>query len=103
MPLETLEQAVNEISDRDGSWWPFLWLRPEKQAHLSLRRTVGLAILYGLPSSALMSIALSMLRPLAAAELATVAFAFPMLCLFFGSVVIAPMWNRRADRLRARG
>jgi len=30
------------------------------------------------------------------------AAAFPALFLFTGSVVVAPMWNRRADRLRAR-
>jgi hypothetical protein len=27
---------------------------------------------------------------------------FPLLFLFIGSVVVAPMWNRRADRLRRK-
>ena len=32
MSLDELEEAVNEITDKDWSWWPFLWLRPAKQA-----------------------------------------------------------------------
>jgi hypothetical protein len=38
-------------------------------------------------------------------EMLYAAFAFPMLFLFTGSVVVAAAWNRRADpqRIRARG
>ncbi|HSO32631.1 MAG TPA: hypothetical protein VLT33_08945 [Labilithrix sp.] len=100
--MDALEETINEISDRDWSWWPFLWLRPEKHVQLSLARIVSLAVLYGLPCSVLMGVATSVLRALSTAELLFTAFAFPLLFLFSGSVLVAPMWNRRAERLRSR-
>ena len=100
--LDHFEEAVNEISDRESSWWPFLWLRPAKHAELSLTRIALLSVLYGLPCSALMSVVLSVCRPSVPSEIVTTAFAFPLLFLFCGSVIVAPMWNRRAARVRAR-
>ena len=102
MSLDRLEDVVNDVSDRDWSWWPFLWLRPEKSAHLSLTRTLSLSVLYGLPASVLMGFGASFLRAPSLPELLFTAMAFPMLFLFTGSVVVAPMWNRRADRLGTR-
>jgi hypothetical protein len=102
MSLDRLEDVVNDVSDRDWSWWPFLWLRPEKNAHLSLTRILSLSVLYGVPSSVLMGFGITLLRAPSMSELFFTAVAFPALFLFTGSVVVAPMWNRRADRLRAR-
>ena len=101
MALDQLEDIVNEVSDRDWSWWPFLWLRPEKHADLSLARMASLAVLYGVPSSALMALGVFLFRTPSVQEIALTSACFPLLFLFIGSVVVAPMWNRRADRLRA--
>ncbi len=101
MELDQLEDVVNEVSDRDWSWWPFLWLRPEKREHLSLGRSLTLSVLYGVPCSVLMGFGTSVLRTPSLPELLFTAAAFPLLFLFTGSVLVAPMWNRRADRLRA--
>ncbi len=103
MELDALEETVNEISDRDWSWWPFLWMRPEKHAKLSLLRIGSLSVLYGVPCSVLIGFALSLLRASSLTERLFTAVTFPLLFLFAGSVVVAPMWNRRAERLRARG
>ena len=100
--IDRLEDVINDVSDRDWSWWPFLWLRPEKTAHLSLTRILSLSVLYGVPASVLMGLAVHVLRAPSTPELLFTAFAFPMLFLLTGSAVVAPMWNRRADRLRAR-
>lgn len=102
MPLQRIEEAVNEVSDRDWSWWPFIWLRPEKHVALSLSRVVVLSLLYGVPSSLLMAVGVGAFRALTVPELVQTAASFPVVFLFMGSLVIAPMWNRRADRLRAR-
>ena len=102
MRLDELEEIVNAISDRDWSWWPFLWLRPEKRDDLSLARVMGSSMLYGIPSSLLMMFAITLSRAPSLAEMAFTAVAFPMLFLFAGSALVAPMWNRRAERLRAR-
>jgi hypothetical protein len=102
MELDALEDTVNEITDRDWSWWPFLWLRPEKHVRLSLTRIVSLSVLYGVPCSVLMGFAFSLLRASSLTERLFSAVTFPLLFLFAGSVLVAPMWNRRAERLRAR-
>jgi hypothetical protein len=102
MSLDDLEASVNEVSDKDWSWWPFLWLRPEKLEHLSLGRVASMSMLYGAPASALMAVGMKLQYAATRTELVATGMFFPLLFLFFGSVVVAPMWNRRADRLRAR-
>ena len=100
--MNQLEEAVNELTDKDWSWWPFLWLRPEKHAPLSLARVASLSLLYGVPASVLMALVAN-LHPEHAPSMAESVFAiavFPLLFLFIGSVLVAPMWNRRAERMR---
>lgn len=102
MSMDRLEESVNEVSDKDWSWWPFLWLRPEKHQHLSFARIVLVSMLYGVPASALMALGIKLQYAATRSELVGTGLCFPLLFLFFGSVVVAPMWNRRSERLRAR-
>ncbi len=102
MRFDDLEETINEISDRDWSWWPFLWLRPEKHAELSLSRVIALSLLYGLPCGVLTATASSLVHTGSLAETLFLPLAFPLMFLFAGSAIVAPMWNRRAERLRAR-
>ncbi|MDB4946702.1 MAG: hypothetical protein JWP97_6236 [Labilithrix sp.] len=101
MIVDNLEKAINEISDKDWNWWPFLWLRPDPGSRLSLGRLSVVAVLYGLPISMVVGLLTRRFgSPPAAFPL--VLAGFPMLLLFVGSVIVAPMWNRRAERLRGR-
>jgi hypothetical protein len=102
MSMDQLEAAVNEVSDTDWSWWPFLWLRPEKQERLAFWRIASIAMLYGLPVSALVEVGIKLQYAATLPELAATGLFFPLLFVILGSVLVAPMWNRRADRLRAR-
>jgi len=102
MRLDEIEETVNQISDRNGSWWPFLWLRPEKHVPLTLTRVISLSMLYGIPCSLLTTLAGAYVRAPSPPEALFTALAFPMLFLFSGTALVAPMWNRRAARLRAR-
>ena len=102
MRFEELEETINEISDRDWSWWPFLWLRPEKHAALTLSRVMALSLLYGLPCGVLTATAASLMRAASHSDSLFLSLTFPLLFLLAGSAIVAPMWNRRAERLRAR-
>ena len=102
MSLDAFEEAVNEVSDKDWTWWPFLWLRPQQHEPLGLARVVAFSFLYGLPCSGLACLALAFVRPETRAMVPFVGLGFPLAFLFLGSVIIAPMWNRRAERLRRR-
>jgi hypothetical protein len=102
MSIELLEEVVNEVSDSDRSWWPFLWLRPAKHVELSLRRLVTIAVLYGGPMSALVGTLLVLLVPHARPAVPGVMTGVAAVFLFVPTVVIGPMWNRRAKRLGRR-
>lgn len=102
MAMDELEAAINDVSDKDWSWWPFLWLRPEKRSRLSVGRIATLAVLYGLPASVLTEVGIKFHYAASLPELVGSALFFPVFFLVIGSVMVAPMWNRRADRLRAR-
>jgi len=102
MSLDHLEEAINEVTDKDRSWWPFLWLRPEKHVALSLPRLFVISLLYGLPLGALSALLVTLAEPRARANAAPLLALFPLAFFFFATVVIGPMWNRRAERLRRR-
>jgi hypothetical protein len=102
MSMDHFEESVNAVSDKDWSWWPFLWLRPEKQERLTLVRVASIAMLYGAPASALMALGIKLQYAATRPELVAMGLFFPVMFLCLGSVVVAPMWNRRSDRLRAR-
>lgn len=101
MSIDDLEETINNVSDDDRSWWPFLWMRPEQHARFSLVKLAALALLYGLPVGGLAAIAIAWLEPVSRAEAPVAAAGFPLMFFLFGSVFIAPMWNRRAERLTA--
>lgn len=102
MPIDALEKKVNSVTDKDGAWWPFLWLRPHKHVSLTLDRLCMLAVLYGAPGGMLLAVGFALLYPSQREKAALVALGFPMLLLFIATAIIGPMWNRRAERLRRR-
>lgn len=102
MPLDSLEKTVNAVTDKDSAWWPFLWLRPHKHASLTLDRLCMMAVLYGAPGGLLLATGYALLFPSKREIAPLIALAFPMLLLFVATVIVGPMWNRRAERLRKR-
>lgn len=102
MPTDAFEEAVNEVSDTDWTWWPFLWLRPQKSEPFTLLRVLAIAILYGAPCSGMTAMLLRSGSAEAQRYLPSALVAYPLAFLFLGSVVIAPMWNRRAARERKK-
>jgi hypothetical protein len=42
-----LEQALNDLSDKDSGWWPFLWLRPAHHEVLTNRKIALMSAFYG--------------------------------------------------------
>ena len=96
--LEHLENAINEVSDKDWSWYPFLWLRPQKHEAMGLGRMFAIALLFGLPIGLLMSLALAASLPVAPAVSGLPIAVFPLSLFFVASVLVGPMWNRRALR-----
>ena len=59
-------------------------------------------MLYGIPCGGLVSLAAAFADAEARRTIPIIMLEFPLLFLFVGSLIVAPMWNRRADRLRSR-
>jgi len=99
-PTDLFERAINEISDKDWSWWPFLWLRPQKHEPIALRRLIAMALLYGVPCAGLLCLSVSMVQPHMQRAATMIGLCAQMFFLFMTSAIIGPMWNRRAERLQ---
>lgn len=102
MPLDAFERTINAVSDNDSGWWPFLWLRPHRHVPLSLSRLAMMSVLYGAPVGTLLSLGFATYYPSEKVMAPLLAIAFPVLLLLVTTALIGPMWNRRAQRLRAR-
>jgi hypothetical protein len=98
-----LEQFVNDVSDLDREWWPFVFLRPRPEVRMTTLRVLALAALYGVLAGLFANVVVvatgehpQTLNP----------FVFPVgttLGFFaFYRLTFAVCWNRRAERM-ARG
>src|SRR5262245_40361023 len=96
---QAFEDAINELSDKDSGWWPFLFLRPTQAERMNSARVLLFAVLYGLPVALLGNIAMKVTheRP----ELHPLVFPVAVILGFFALYrwTFAWCWNRRAERL----
>lgn len=95
-----VEDALNWLSDQDWGWWPFVRLRPARDALHTLRLSAILSLMVGV-SVAPVTLWMAPRHGLSLKGAAAVAIVtFP--ATFVGyRISFALAWNRRARRLRA--
>ena len=87
------------LSDKDFIWWPFSFLRPAKTEKIDLSKKLMMTLCFAgagslmLVTVALMNNAFDLISQLK--TLAIIALAF----FVWFSLVTAPLWNLRAERL----
>jgi hypothetical protein len=95
--MEEFEAVVNNLSDSDFNWWPFLFLRPEQHEKLGNLRVAALSALYGVFLGMLINIVAALqhthVHPVLFPALTTAGF------FAFFRMSVAWCWNRRAERL----
>ena len=98
---DELEWMCNWVSDQDGQWWPFLFLRPEPGQRMSSWRVAALALVLGTFFGMLANAVVLMTAPNAAWRLNVLTFPFWTSAGFFViyRATFAYFWNRRAARL----
>jgi len=98
-PLLATDERLNEVSDRDAVWGPFVWLRPEKNRCFSTLRVLAIGALLGLSYGMLMNIGIISICRIARQPLPSLA-TVPLLLagIFFAGfqLTLGPAWNRRA-------
>ena len=89
--LDSIEKFMNWLTDMDGGWWPFLFLRPDKSEDITTALVAKMSIYYGFPTGVILTI---LFRHWIVIPAMVVAF-------FVGyRLTFAIFWNRRARRLR---
>jgi hypothetical protein len=93
---------INEISDRDEQWGPFLFLRPPRHSRIGWLRTAALALLlgglFGMAGSVVLTVMARFLErpsPPVYAMPGVLTAVYFLVCRF----TVAAAWNRRARRL----
>lgn len=103
-PLLQSDERLNEVSDRDALWGPFVWLRPEKNHCFSVPRVLAIGALLGLSYGMLLNVGIISLCRILGQPLPSLV-KVPLLLtaiFFFGfQSTLGPAWNRRA-RLMVR-
>lgn len=95
--------ACNDITDRDATWSPFLYLRPEKAETISLSHLTKIAVYFGLSYGGVYFVLSLMLKedPKLLHLLLFPILAVPLYGGVFGIFFMIP-WNIRAKRLQAQ-
>ena len=96
------DQAIVELCDTDAKWGPLLFLRPARHQALTLPRAAMLALIPGVTFGALGSLILELVaRSFAQPLVPWYSFPATLIGLYFMVcwLVVAPAWNRRAERL----
>lgn len=96
--LDEVERFLNWLSDKDAEWWPFLFMRPDRDQRMSNLRVLALAILYGVFAGTFTDAWIA----LAGRANEVSVFTFPIVATFAFFVgfrfTFAAAWNRRAAR-----
>jgi hypothetical protein len=98
--LVDAEGVFNHLTDSEGQWWPFGFLRPDPEEALSTLRVALLALLQGVPLGMLL-IAIDARSRHAATGLHLFGFLCIVCAFVFATnrFTLAYFWNRRAERL----
>jgi hypothetical protein len=97
-----LESRIIDLCDADHAWGPLLFLRPAKHLPLTLPRTALMAFVPGLAFGMLGSILLALAaRALGVPVRSLFVFPLALSAIYFiaCSLLVAPAWNRRVERL----
>jgi hypothetical protein len=98
--LVDAEGVFNQLTDSDGQWWPFAFLRPDRDEAISTMRVAVLALLQGLPLGLLL-VAIDAHARHAATDRRLLGFLAIVCATVFvtNRFTLAYFWNRRAERL----
>ncbi len=100
--MEKLIDFANGLTDMDKTWFPILFLRPEKDEKMTNTMVAMVSVFYGMTGSISLYLILKYLGklsgilPLVILSIALVVGVFIIYRLIFAS-----SWNSRAERLQA--
>src|SRR4051812_32574269 len=97
--IEGLEQFVNDVSDLDREWGPFVFLRPARTERMTSWRVMALAALYGVMAGMVANLVARMTAEGRGLNVLFFPFAATLGFFVIYRLTFAVCWNRRAERL----
>lgn len=96
--MDKIESFLNDLSDMDMLWWPFLFLRPQKNEFMTNKVLLKVTLYYGFT----VAILLGLIQYCRGFEYNDVFIYMVLFILFFFVLFkfsFAYFWNRRAQKL----
>ncbi len=87
---DNIEEFMNWLTDMDGGWWPFLFLRPAKDVEMTTLHVAKMSLYYGMLFGIILTFIFKNV------------WAIPFMIVFYFigyRLTFAYYWNRRARRL----
>lgn len=98
--FDLLTMFHNWVSDKDFVWWPFSFLRPEKDELITFKLSLLMTACFGGLAFSFFTVFSIMNNVLTASSLVmTFLSCFPGFFIWFNAVT-RPLWNRRARQLQ---
>lgn len=98
-----LVRAMNQLTDMDSGWWPFLRLRPPKTERLTTQRVALMSIAYGSFYASILALFFLWKGRLVVSRLPLLFGCFIVFFFLAYRFTFAIAWNMRAKRLAAGG
>ena len=98
--MKRIEEYMNRLTDMDWGWWPFLSLRPAKDAEISNSLLLKMAACYGSFYGLIFGVFESIVsRRFSIRELLLYVLTMSVFFFIGYKLTFAVFWNRRARRL----
>lgn len=100
--VDRIIEVHGAISDKDFIWWPFSFLRPEKNQEITLKNKIIMTFCFGGASSFMLAIvsiinnAFEMKSFIRTSATLTASF------FIWFTIVTVPLWNARARKLKRK-
>lgn len=100
--LELFTDFHNWVSDKDFIWWPFSFLRPEKQQPITMSLVLQMTACFsGLGTLMFAAFAIVNNMFTASGVFQTLSLSFVLFFLWF-TLITRTFWNRRARKLSSK-
>lgn len=98
--IEFIASFHNFLSDKDFIWWPFSFLRPEKNVPMTFKHTLMMTGCFG-GLAFLMFATMAVMNNAFTLDSAFTTFLFCFLGFFLWfNLITKPLWNIRASKLK---
>lgn len=96
-----MKNFMNKLTDIDGGWWPFLYLRPKKTEYMTSKIVLKMSLHYGPMYSILMYIlTISSIEEFNIIDASIFLLIYPIFFFVFYRVTFAYFWNLRVDEVK---